>query len=360
MSQRVKTANRLDIAGATYYLKLQSQNQRSLFSKKQDYQTFLETLSTAARTEDIKILAYCLLSQSVQLVLNRSEQTNKVSAHRFAERLIKDYTEDYNQQHDRNGSVFTSGFACTLIEPATYLADAVALLHRLPVIQGLVAEANIYPWSSHNRYLEADTQHDDWFDPNPALNLITQQRSGRQRRYHNFIAQTTIKNVNWEEGNQPQYAALSCSHYLQKNLQKQLQQTSISSDNSLNLARLTRAVCREYEISPQDLLHQRRHRLVFEVRAQIARIAELWSLASREKTSQFLSCDLETLNNSMRSLCADTTTTCYQLEQKLARKFGISTIIKSLQVKSLDVDSKPLVTADPSSQNSESISTADV
>lgn len=312
---------RLDIPGATYYLQLQGHGQRAIFQQRDDYQTFVDLLTRSAPEADVTVLGYCLLNRCVHLILRSSEQADLGSAYSFGRQLNQDYTVTYNQSYQRSGSVFRPQLICTLLNPTEYLAEGIAMLHRMPVLNKLVAEAHIYPWSSHTDYLHEGAKK-DWLDCRPALELIGRQRSSQQRRYRDFIDSQShgdSAGINWAQGCHSEYQVLASDHYVES----LLQQLQPSQAKPPSIAVLTLAICREYGMAPQELLHARRHRYSFEVRALVAYLANKWGIANFQKSCQFLDCDPEATDNSLRSLLANREQHCLRLEQKMARTLAV-------------------------------------
>lgn len=318
------TKTRLDIAGEIYYIQLQGQSLYPLFLQRDDYAMFLEYLARAAGQEHTQVLAYCLLNQSVHLLIRSPQQNlSDHSTYTFMRQINSEYTRYYNEQQQRHGSVFQPQFSCTLLESQRYLSSAIAMLHRLPLQYGLVAHASIYPWSSHNSYLINNNENATWLDTQTGLRLIARQRSAQQRRYQNFIdnaRQDELDRIDWNQGNHPLYFALASAKYINS----LAIDPSTTPTKKTTLALLTLAVCREYGIKPKELLQQQRHRLKLDVCAQIIKLAQVWNIASKEKSCRFLSCDEEIINGTLRRLSTESDNRSHRLERKLSRQLNIT------------------------------------
>lgn len=322
------TKKRLDIPSAIYYIQLQGQSLRPLFQGRDDYKIFLDYLIAAACGEQHKILGYCLLSQSIHLLVRVPDFLGEHNVYTFVRQINSQYTQYYNDQQKRHGSVFQTQFSCLLIEPAAYLAPTIAMLHRLPIDYGLVAEAGAYPWSSHNLYLQNNASNSanncetlDWLDTDTGLRIIAKHRASQQRQYRDYIQHTPqqpLNEIDWIQGCHPEYFALASHSYIQQLLKN----AKPAAAKSPSLALLTLAICREYGMAPQELLQKRRHRHADEVRAQIVRLSEKWSIASIEHSCRFLACDPTLVRNSLCRLTAERQDFGYTLEQKLTRQLG--------------------------------------
>lgn len=318
------TKTRLDIAGETYYIQLQGQSLYPLFQQREDYSVFLNCLANAAHQECTQVLAYCLLNQSIHLLIRSPvESPSQHSTYTFMRQLNSEYTQYYNEQQQRHGSVFQAQFSCTLIEPQHYLAKAIAMLHRLPIQYGLVAHASIYPWSSHNDYLSHNQEKRVWLDTTTGLQLIAKQRSAQQRHYQNFIdhaPQHELDAIDWNHGHHPHYFALASQRYIDGlGLD-----TPAAATKKPTLALLTLAVCREYGMKPRELLQQQRHRLRLDVCAQVVSLAQDWNIAEKDKSCRFLDCDEDIIEGTLRRLDAESGNRSHQLKSKLSRQLNVT------------------------------------
>lgn len=318
------TKTRLDVGGETYYVQLQGQGLSPLFQQRDDYSVFLNYLANAAQQECMQVLAYCLLNQSIHLLVRSPvESPNQHSTYTFMRQLNSQYTQYYNEKQQRHGSVFQAQFSCTLIEPQYYLAKAIAMLHRLPLQYGLVADASIYPWSSHNDYLSYNQEKRNWLDTTTGLQIIAKQRSAQQRLYQNFIdhvSQHELDTIDWNHGHHPDYFALASQRYID-NLGLD---SSAAATKKPTLALLTLAVCREYGMKPRELLQQQRHRLRLDVCAQIVSLAQDWRVAEKDKSCRFLGCDEDIIEGTLRRLDAESGNRSHQLKSKLSRQLNVT------------------------------------
>lgn len=287
---------RLDIANATYYLELKSNASRSLFTDRQSFLTFEELLPQLFAETGATTLGYCLLQESIHLVLCSGRDGIKADS----QWLKQNYTKFYNEHHHRNGSVFTNHNYSLLIEPGRYLLPLMRQLHHLPVTAKLVASASIYPWSSHHNYME-DLQA-DWFASQTLLNITGHQRHSWLRRYEQAMSTQTDTDddelLDWHTGDHPKYRALASEAYLEKLLAAQ--DPKLYSAPTLEW--LKQKVCEEFTLQPQDLELWRRHRLAGEVKATIAALAIQFEASDLQTAAKFLQEDEDILEGGIRAL----------------------------------------------------------
>lgn len=117
------------------------------------YLTFLER---AAATGGVQVLAYCLMSTHVHVVVVQGDR----SLERFCKSMHTSFST-WVHQHARgkkaHGPVFAQRPLSVLVEDREYLLELVRYVHNHPVRAGLVKHARNSDWSSHNAYLAGKT-----------------------------------------------------------------------------------------------------------------------------------------------------------------------------------------------------------
>ncbi|GAA5314878.1 MAG: hypothetical protein AseanaTS_00820 [Candidatus Pelagadaptatus aseana] len=283
---------RLDLAHAIFYVELKSNAHRSLFTDRESFLQFEALLQQLFEETGATTLGYCLLQETVHLVLNAGDEGIKNDS-RW---LTQAYTKFYNDHHQRNGSVFNNRSHTLLLEPRRYLLAVIRQLHQLPVTAQLVAAASIYPWSSHHHYQE--DRHADWFESQPLINLVGNQRHNWRRRYEQAMTTATGEFLDWHGGNHDQVIALASDHYVTSLLAAQDPQVY----QAPTLEWLKGKVCDEYTLDDQDLALWRRHRLAGEVKAVIAALAIQFESSDLPTAAEFLQEDPDVLEGGIRAL----------------------------------------------------------
>jgi len=304
---------RLDLPHALYYVELKSNGQRTLFPERSLFAEFIQLLSRLKHDTDSTVLGYCLLQGSVHLVLEAGEQGIQSTA----QTLEQQYTQIYNDFHDRHGSVFHKYTPCVLLEPRRYLAPVIKQIHELPVQKGLVANSAIYPWSSHSGY--AGSQALPWLDTARLLNQLSQQRAKKNRRYELFMRAVSQSTLELAQGNHPSYRALASSDYIDK-----LLATDSEAHSPLipTLEWLQEQVCAEFQLNPNSLKLWRRHRLNREIKAIIVLLAQAFGTATLTDCTTALHEPAELLENGVRTLQAKRQLYLYELEQRLRQRLA--------------------------------------
>ena len=143
---------RIQFAGACYYIVLQGNNRQDIFLSNQDRRSFLSMLRAYKDRYKLKVYAYCLMSNSVSLLLETSQPNLSIVMQGFN----TGYTKYFNSGHHSMGHVFRGAIRpCWWIRALPGRADA---LHPSlqPARSGLKEKPWRYQWSSCTAYVESD------------------------------------------------------------------------------------------------------------------------------------------------------------------------------------------------------------
>jgi REP element-mobilizing transposase RayT len=135
---------------------------------------FLDLLKEAAELWDVRISAYCLMSNHYHLLIH----TPKENLSRYMRHINGVYTQRFNRVHGYDGPLFRGRFKSILVDGDSYLLQLVRYIHRNPLKAGIVDHPEAYPWSSHNGYLSS-ARGWDWLHKDFILSILsTQERGG--------------------------------------------------------------------------------------------------------------------------------------------------------------------------------------
>lgn len=149
----------------------------ALFSDAQDYRDALRLLADLcppARPEAAPLLGYCLLAEQMHLLL----AANAAQAGQLADQLMAALAGSAEHPLRRAWQMEAIG--------RRQLPAALTALHRLPCQLGLVADADLHPWSSHDAFARP-ARAPAWL----ATELVWQhwpvRRVGRVRAYQHLL-----------------------------------------------------------------------------------------------------------------------------------------------------------------------------
>jgi len=130
--------------GVPHHVTQRGNRRSQVFFTKIDYRCYLKWLRDYSRRHQVQILAYCLMTNHVHLVVVPGHANSLQQA---IGQLHRRYAQNLNHHRAWQGHVWQGRFfSCALDEP--YLWAAIRYVERNPVEAGIVRRAEEYPWSS--------------------------------------------------------------------------------------------------------------------------------------------------------------------------------------------------------------------
>ncbi|MDR4499646.1 MAG: transposase [Candidatus Scalindua sp.] len=154
----------------------------TIFPKKEDYIAFTEILKETVSAWNIKIVAYCLMSNHYHLLV----QTPEGNLSRCMRHINGVYTQRYNRRNRHDGQLFRGRYKSILLDSDNYLTVLARYIHHNPLRAGIVSRLEDYAWSSHKGYLSKSSQW-NWLDKESFFELLTHDKSKRLREYKEFM-----------------------------------------------------------------------------------------------------------------------------------------------------------------------------
>ena len=131
-----------------YHVIAKGSGGQNLFEGVYDYRAFLELLAKACEKDGVHVIAYCLMSNHVHLLLEDAEG----HLGEVMKSVLTGYAQRFNKLGDHVGHVFQQRFKSQPIEEEGYLLRAIRYIHNNPAKAGICA-AEDYPWSSYHEYV---------------------------------------------------------------------------------------------------------------------------------------------------------------------------------------------------------------
>ena len=149
-----RAARRLSESGF-YHVVLYANGRQNLFEDDADRRAFLGFLAGVSDRSGIRVLAWCLMSNHVHLLLEDPEG-GLAEAMRSLE---TSYAQRFNSLGGHVGHVFKGRYYSNPIESESYLLEAMRYIHNNPAKAGICA-AEDYAWSSYHEYVGASEYAD--------------------------------------------------------------------------------------------------------------------------------------------------------------------------------------------------------
>jgi putative transposase len=176
---------RIAIARYPHHVVQRGHNRGAVFLTVADRLSYLATLAEFRALLDLKVYAYCLMSNHVHLIVDPGDDPGNLS--RLMKRLAGRHTRRVNVCTHRTGTAWEGRFKCSPIESDRYLLACNRYVELNPVRAGVVRRPADYLWSSYRAKIGIDRC--DWLDLDPAF--LALGRSAEQRRmcYRKFVDQ---------------------------------------------------------------------------------------------------------------------------------------------------------------------------
>ncbi len=135
-------------AGNFYHLYNRGNNRQNIFFERENYLHFLRLLRRHLPTDDLEILAYCLMPNHYHLLVHL--KSGNLSERMKAMSLA--YTKGMNVRYNRVGALFQGRFCSIQVDHEAYLVHLVRYIHLNPVKDRLVMHPEEWEFSSYREY----------------------------------------------------------------------------------------------------------------------------------------------------------------------------------------------------------------
>jgi len=154
----------------------------TVFSVPADYAYFITLLQDTSELWNIRIAAYCLMSNHYHLLV----QTPEANLSRCMRHINGLYTQYYNRTYQVDGQLFRGRFKSILVDADSYLLELVKYIHRNPLRAGIVDTVDEYVWSSHRGYLSY-TEKWNWIYKDFVLSMLSPSSKKQKKAYNDLI-----------------------------------------------------------------------------------------------------------------------------------------------------------------------------
>lgn len=134
-----------------YHVVLRGVNRDAVFLEDEDFERFLSVLRAVRDATGCRVLAYCLMTNHVHLVLRTTDEPVGLVLKRLGIR----YAGWFNRKYGRVGHFFQDRFVSRPVEDDAYLLTVLRYVWNNPVKAGICERPQDYRWSSR-RFLEQD------------------------------------------------------------------------------------------------------------------------------------------------------------------------------------------------------------
>ena len=177
-------AARIHVPGHVFHVISRCMNREFLIEGETERRRYLAQLAKGLSKTDAKVLAWCVMSSHVHLVLRSGEDP----LWRLMKRVNSGYATWRNRRSGRLGPVFADRYRSLLVEEDVCLPELVRYVHLNPVRAGLCQRPEDSDWSSHRSYVGL-TPAPEWASFSAVLAMFDSDLSKAQRAFAEYVAE---------------------------------------------------------------------------------------------------------------------------------------------------------------------------
>ena len=249
---------RIEYPGAWYHVMNRGRRSEKIFFVDADRQAFINVLQEAADLWNLRIAAFCLMSNHYHILL----QTPDGNLSRGMRHINGVYTQRFNRRHEKEGQLFRGRYKSVLVEEDNHLLEVMRYIHRNPLNAGIVASLNDYQWSSHTGYLTRATKW-SWLKKDDLLAMLTTTKTRQRSTYIDFVTSGESEEIErfYSLKQLPSIlGGASFKEMIREKISVLLDHAEIPETKILafDAGKVISAVCAHYDVSMSELFASRR------------------------------------------------------------------------------------------------------
>lgn len=138
---------RIVVSNCPHYIIQRGHNRSRIYFENEDYHYYLNDLYEIKQQLDIKLYAYCLMPEHIQLILDPGNHPENLGI--LMKRVSARHTRRININQRRTGSLWDSRYKSSPIQAENYFLSCCRYLEYTPVQENLAQSPQEYQWSSH-------------------------------------------------------------------------------------------------------------------------------------------------------------------------------------------------------------------
>lgn len=156
--------SRLVAVGFPHHVIQRGNNRQKVFFARATREKYLDLLREYSQRWDISILAYCLMTNHIHLLV---KPTQPDSLAKMMQGVTLGYTRYRNKRYKKTGRLWESRYYSSIIDEEKYLWAVARYIEQNPVRAGIARQAEDYPYSSalaHIKGIKDETLNEPLFD----------------------------------------------------------------------------------------------------------------------------------------------------------------------------------------------------
>lgn len=135
-------------------------NGQAIFLSEDNYNFLLHKLEEYSLQLEIIVIAYCLMPTHYHFLI---EAETRTQVSKFIQKLFNSYSQAFNKQQKRTGTLFESRAKFKLIDTDEYAMEVCSYIHQNPVKAGLTKKPEDWKYSNYNEWVKQNADLQDPF-----------------------------------------------------------------------------------------------------------------------------------------------------------------------------------------------------
>ena len=173
------------LRGHPHHIVRRGHDRKPVFAHDDDFRVYLDNLTEQIERLEIGVIAYCLMTNHVHLLLQPEHDGHDLSL--LMRVLAGRQTRYVNRLEQRTGTLWEGRFKCSLVDSIEYLLACCRYIELNPVRAGIVATAGNYRWSSYRQRTTSQVAEIPLI-ASACFVSLGQNEAERQRRYRDYVA----------------------------------------------------------------------------------------------------------------------------------------------------------------------------
>lgn len=136
--------------GFPHHIVNRGNNKTAIFFEKEDYEKFLMLLKMYAKQSNALILAYCLMTNHVHLLVKPLSETSMA---KMMQCVTQAYAKYFNKKQERSGRFWENRYFSCIVDCDRYLWTVTRYIEQNPRRANLVIREEDYPYSSARAHI---------------------------------------------------------------------------------------------------------------------------------------------------------------------------------------------------------------
>jgi len=174
---------RVLVPNCPHHVVQRGRNRKAVFLADQDYQYYLDNLREWKQELEIKLYAWCLMTNHIHIIAEPGKDAMTLST--LMKRVNGRQAAYVNKLEGRSGALWAGRYKASPIQKDGYLLCCCRYVELNPVRAGMVAGVGEYAWSSYRERVLGKGQA--MLDIDPIYHSLASTDQERRRRYRAFL-----------------------------------------------------------------------------------------------------------------------------------------------------------------------------